>query len=436
MKLIIKNGEIINAANKPGCFNGKGDIRITDGIIEEVAEVIEAEASVHVKLIDASGLFVLPGLIDAHSHLREPGFEYKENIETGTASAAMGGFTAVACMANTFPVADNEEVVRSIINKANTDGYVKVYPIGAVSKGLKGEELAEIGALKFAGAVAVSDDGMPVSSPSLMKKALMYSKMFDIPVISHCEDINISEDGVMNEGYVSTIQGLRGIPSVAESIQVARDVLLSEYTGAEVHIAHVSTEASVNIIREAKKRKVKVTCETCPHYFALTDEACLDFNTLAKVNPPLATERDRLAVIEGIVDGTIDIIATDHAPHHLDEKNVEFSLAANGIIGFETAFGLAYTYLVKPGFLTLRGLVEKMSVNPARLFRLTSGGLVEVSRPADITIVDAKKNYVVDVANFRSKARNSPFDGYELTGSIEYTIVDGHVIVDEGELMG
>jgi dihydroorotase len=338
-------------------------------------------------------------------------------------------------MPNTDPVTDNEQTVKYIINKAKEDGYVRVYPIGAISKGQKGGELSEIGELKFAGAVAISDDGKPVASPSLMKKALMYSNMFDMPVISHCEDSDLAENGDMNEGYNSTIMGLRGIPSITESIQVARDVLLSEYTDVPVHIAHVSTASSVHIIRDAKKRGVKVTCETCPHYFTLNDDACLDFNTHAKVNPPLALESDRLAIIEGLKDGTIDIIATDHAPHHRDEKNIEFSLASNGIIGFETAFGLAYTMLVKPGHLTLSDLVEKMSVNPAKLLRLVAGGSIENGRPADITIVDTEKAYKVDVKSFKSKAANSPFDGYELTGAVEYTIVGGNVVVCKRELM-
>ena len=432
MKLIIRNGNIVN---KPGCFEGVGDILISDGIIADVAKRIEPDASEPFTLIDANGLDVLPGLIDAHCHLRDPGYEYKENIETGTASAALGGFTAVACMPNTDPVTDNEQVVRYIINKAKEEGYVKVHPIGALSKGLKGEELSETGELKFAGAVAITDDGKPVSNPSLMKKALMYSKMFDMPVISHCEDLELSESGDMNEGYISTILGLRGIPSIAESVQVARDILISEYTDVPIHIAHVSTEASVRIVREAKSRGVKVTCETCPHYFTLTDESCLGYNTNAKVNPPLATERDRSAVIEGLKDGTIDIIATDHAPHHQDEKNIEFALAANGLIGFETAFGLAYTNLVLPGHITMRELVAKMSTNPARLFGLTVGGSIENGCPADITIVDKSKTYIVDINKFASKARNSPFDGYELTGKIEYTIVGGNVTVMDGVLM-
>nr|WP_276020658.1 dihydroorotase [Acetivibrio straminisolvens] len=407
------------------------DILIEDGIITEIGQDIEITNG---DIIYAEGKMVLPGLVDAHCHLRDPGFEYKEDIETGTMSAAMGGFTSIACMPNTDPVCDNEAIVKYIINKAKQDGFVNVYPIGAISKGQKGEELSEIGELKFAGAVAISDDGRPVKSSSLMKRALEYSAMFDIAVISHCEDLDIADGGVMNEGYWSTVMGLKGIPSAAEEIMVARDIILSEYTKVPIHIAHVSTELSVDLIRNAKKRGVKVTCETCPHYFVLTDEACSGFNTLAKVNPPLRTKRDVEAVIEGLKDGTIDIIATDHAPHHNDEKNVEFNLAANGMVGFETALPLAITYLVKPGHLTIGQLVEKMCVNPSKLLGINKGTL-EIGRSADITIVDINEEFVVDINNFKSKSKNSPFNGFKLSGSVYYTLVDGNAIVREKVLL-
>jgi len=282
--------------------------------------------------------------------------------------------------------------------------------------------------------VAISDDGKPVKSSSLMKRALEYSSMFDIAVISHCEDLDLADGGVMNEGYWSTVMGLKGIPSAAEEIMVARDIILSEYTKAPIHIAHVSTELSVELIRNAKKRGVKVTCETCPHYFVLTDEACKDFNTLAKVNPPLRTRRDVEAVIEGLKDGTIDIIATDHAPHHADEKNVEFNLAANGMVGFETALPLAITYLVKPGHLTISQLVEKMCVNPSKLLGINKGTL-ETGRSADITIVDLNEEFVVDVNKFKSKSKNSPFHEFKLNGSVYYTLVNGNVVVREKVLL-
>ncbi|GAE89193.1 dihydroorotase [Acetivibrio straminisolvens] len=428
MRVLIKGGHVVDPKTNT---NGVMDILIEDGIITEIGQDIEITNG---DIIYAEGKMVLPGLVDAHCHLRDPGFEYKEDIETGTMSAAMGGFTSIACMPNTDPVCDNEAIVKYIINKAKQDGFVNVYPIGAISKGQKGEELSEIGELKFAGAVAISDDGRPVKSSSLMKRALEYSAMFDIAVISHCEDLDIADGGVMNEGYWSTVMGLKGIPSAAEEIMVARDIILSEYTKVPIHIAHVSTELSVDLIRNAKKRGVKVTCETCPHYFVLTDEACSGFNTLAKVNPPLRTKRDVEAVIEGLKDGTIDIIATDHAPHHNDEKNVEFNLAANGMVGFETALPLAITYLVKPGHLTIGQLVEKMCVNPSKLLGINKGTL-EIGRSADITIVDINEEFVVDINNFKSKSKNSPFNGFKLSGSVYYTLVDGNAIVREKVLL-
>jgi dihydroorotase len=395
-----------------------------------------AGASDAADVIDAEGMFVLPGLIDAHCHLRDPGFEYKEDIETGTAAAAAGGFTGIACMPNTSPVADSEQTIRYIVGKAAARGHVSVYPIGAITKGLNGQELSEMGELKLAGAVAVSDDGRPVASASLMQKALMYAKMFDLPVISHCECLELSDGGDMNEGYVSMVLGLRGIPSTAESVQVAREVLLSEYTGAPVHIAHVSTAQSISVIRDAKRRGVRVTCETCPHYFSLTDEACLGYDTSAKVSPPLATRADVEAVREALRDGTIDIIATDHAPHSVDEKRVEFSRAANGLIGFETAFGLAYTNLVMTGALTLPQLARKMSLNPARLLKIDGGGRVAVGGRADLTIVDTRTAYAVAPERFLSKSRNTPFAGFELRGAVAHTIVGGRPVARHGELTG
>lgn len=428
MKLLIKDGHLIDT--KTG-KNDVFDILIEDGKIIEIGKDLEVT---NADLIDAKGKFVLPGLVDAHCHLRDPGFEYKEDIESGTESAAMGGFTSIACMPNTNPVIDNESVVSYIINKAKSDGVVNVYPIGAISKGLKGEELAEIGELKFAGAVAISDDGNPVKSSSLMKKALQYASMFDITVISHCEDMDLSGEGVINEGFQSTAMGLKGIPSAAEEVAVSRDLILAEYTNTPVHIAHVSTALSVELIRNAKKRGVKVTAETCPHYFVLTEDACENFNTLAKVNPPLRTKKDVEAVIEGLKDGTIDIIATDHAPHHIDEKNVEFNLAANGIVGFETALPLAITYLVNPGYLSMVDLVNKMCVNPAKILGLNKG-IVEVGRTADLTIIDVNEEYIVDVQKFKSKSKNSPFQGFKLKGRVYHTIVGGEIVVREKVLL-
>jgi len=428
MRLLIKNGHVIDGKKS---INGICDILIEDDKVIEIGENISEE---NYDYIDATGKYVLPGFVDAHCHLRDPGFEYKEDIESGTKSAAAGGFTSIACMPNTNPPADNESVIRYIRQKAEQEGVVNVYPIGAISKGLNGEELAEIGELKFAGAVAISDDGKPVRRASLMKKALQYASMFDITVISHCEDLDLVDEGVMNEGVQSTILGLKGIPSAAESVMVARDVLLSEYTKTPIHIAHVSTEASVEIIRNAKRRGVNVTAETCPHYFSLTEKACDGFNTNAKVNPPLRTERDVEAIIEGLKDGTIDIIATDHAPHHIDEKNVEFNIAANGLVGFETALPLAITCLVKPGHLTIEQLVEKMCVNPSKILGLNKG-TIEVGKKADITIIDPNEEYVIDVNQFKSKSKNSPFHGFKVTGSVYHTIVGGKIVVREKVLL-
>jgi len=429
LKLLIKNGHVVDARTGR---NGIFDILVDEGKIAEIGKDLEVDSNCD--YIDATGKYVVPGFVDAHCHLRDPGYEYKEDIESGSASAALGGFTSVACMPNTSPCIDNQEVVKYIINKAKQEAYVNVYPIGAITKGQKGEELSEIGELKFAGAVAISDDGKPVKSSSLMKKALQYASMFDITVISHCEDLDLAEEGVMNEGYQSTIMGLRGIPSVAESIMVARDLLLAEYTNAPIHIAHVSTEASVALIRFAKKRGVKVTAETCPHYFSLTEEACEGFNTMAKVNPPLRTKRDVEAIIQGLKDGTIDVIATDHAPHHEDEKNVEFNMAASGMVGFETALSLIVTNLVNPGILTIEQVVEKMCLNPSRILGLNKG-VLEVGRTADITIFDINEERVIDVSKFRSKSKNSPFDKFKLKGAVYHTIVNGKVVVREKVLL-
>ena len=372
-------------------------------------------------VIDGSKLIAIPGLVDMHCHLRDPGFEYKEDIESGVKAAAKGGFTKIACMPNTKPVTDNAAVVSYIKEKADNLNSVKVYPIGAISKNLEGVELAEIGDMRAHGAVAISDDGNPVMSSSLMKKAMIYAQSFNIPVISHCEDKDLAEDGSMNEGYVSTVLGLRGIPKAAEEVMVARDIILAEYTKLPIHIAHVSTKLAVDLIREAKKRGVIVTCETCPHYFSLTDEAVYGFNTYAKVNPPLREKEDVQAIIQGLKDGTIDVIATDHAPHHEDEKRVEFALAANGISGFEMAFSLSYTYLVKPGHLTLGELVEKLSINPQNILGISDETL-------NLTIFDPESKVVVDPKAFLSKGKNTPFGGFELFGEVMYTVVDGRIV--------
>ena len=378
------------------------------------------------RIIDASGRAVFPGLIDAHCHLRDPGFEYKEDIESGTKSAAKGGFTTVACMPNTRPVCDHEAVVRYMLEKAARVGHARVLPIGSVSKEQKGLELAEMGLMKEAGIVAVSDDGRPIESSEMMRKGMQYAWQFGLSVISHCEDLSLAAGRSMNEGLTSTALGLAGIPDTAESIMVARDCLLSEYLDIPVHIAHVSCRSSVRIIREAKARGVRITAETCPHYFALTEAHCLNFNTMAKLNPPLRTDDDVTAVIEGIADGTIDCIVTDHAPHHSDEKVVPFDDAPNGIIGFETAFALGYTRLVQTGKMTLSHWLKTMTINPARLFKLPLGTL-QKGCSADLVLVDLDQSWRVDRDEMLSKSRNTPFQDMILNGRVDLTICGGKI---------
>ncbi|NLY43036.1 MAG: dihydroorotase [Clostridiaceae bacterium] len=424
MRILIKNGFVLDPENNRADFL---DIYIEEGIIVEIGKELDYTGG-EIEIIDAQGKIVAPGLIDMHCHLRDPGFEYKEDIESGTRSAAVGGFTSIACMPNTNPPIDNEPIIEYIRTKSKSVGVVNVYPVGAITKGLKGEELAEIGELKFAGAVAISDDGNPVMNPSLMRRALQYANMFDIPVISHCEDKELVDGGVMNEGYMSTYLGLKGITRAAEEVMVARDVILAGETGASLHIAHVSTAGSVEIIRQAKAKGVRVTCETCPHYFTLTEKAVEGYNTFAKMNPPLRTEEDVEAIKEGLRDGTIDVIATDHAPHHIDEKNVEFDKALNGIVGFETALALGITYLVDAGVLTMGQLIEKMCVNPAKILGLNKGSL-GINKPADIIVIDPKEEFTVDINKFQSRSKNSPYHGYKLKGTVHYTIVGGKVVV-------
>ena len=423
MKLLIKGGRVVNPASG---FDAVCDVYIENGKIEKICENLSVSAD---RVIDASGKVVAPGLIDMHCHLREPGQEYKEDIESGTMAAAQGGFTSVACMPNTSPVLDNAPLIEFVKNKAEKVGCVNVYPIGAVSKGQKGEQLAEIGDMKEAGAVAVSDDGRPVSNPELMRRAMEYADMFDMLVISHCEDLFLVAGGSMNEGIVSTRLGLKGIPNAAEEVQIARDIIIAKETGKRLHIAHVSTAGGVEIVRQAKKHGICVTAETCPHYFTLTEEAVEGFDTNAKMNPPLRTQADVDAVIAGLADGTLDAIATDHAPHHRDEKEVEFAVAANGIVGLETALCLGVTHLVKKNHLTLSELLAKMTVNPANILCLDKGQLAE-GKDADIVIFSDDEAYTVNKETFASKSKNTPYDGWEVFGKVSCTIVGGKVVFE------
>jgi len=400
------------------------DILIADGVVLELGHGLSAPEGT--ETIDAGGLIVTPGLIDMHVHLRDPGLEYKEDIATGSRSAAAGGFTSVACMPNTSPVNDNKAVTSYIINKALSEALVNVFPVGAITKGSKGESLAEMGDLKEAGCVAVSDDGKPVVNAELMRRALEYAKGIGIMVISHSEELALVGEGVMNEGFTATELGLKGIPWAAEDAAVARDVYLAELTGAPVHIAHISTAGSARIIRNAKARGVKVTCETAPHYFTLTDEAVRGYNTNAKMNPPLRTESDLAAMKAALADGTIDAIATDHAPHHLDEKDVEFNVALNGIVGLETSLPLSLK-LVEDGVLDLKALVSLMSCNPAKILGIERGTL-KVGAVADVTIIDAAKTWQVSAEKLESKSKNSPFLGCQMKGAAAYTIVKGQVV--------
>ena len=421
MRLLIKNGHVVDPKNG---VDEVRDILITDGIIQKAGtNLTDAEATV----LDATGKIVAPGLVDLHVHFREPGLEYKEDIETGSRAAAKGGVTTVVCMPNTDPVIDNGPLVQYVMNRGKEVGLVNVLTTGCISKGQKSGELSEIGELKAAGAVGISDDGRPVLSSSLMRKALEYAKMFDIPVLSHCEDLDLVDGGSMNEGYMSTFLGLRGIPKAAESVAVTRDILIAEEVDGRLHVCHVSTRNAIEAVREAKKRGVRVTAETAPHYFTLTDTACDGFNTNAKMNPPLRDEDDVQAVIEGLIDGTLDAIATDHAPHHRDEKELEFDQASNGIVGLETSLALGVTYLVKTGKLTMSQLIEKMSVNPAEIIGFDRGSLAE-GKVADVVIFDAEEEFTVHVNDFASKGKNSPYDGFALTGQVETTITGGRIV--------
>jgi dihydroorotase len=431
MQIRITGGRLID----PGHFDGIADIVVEDGKIAKIFEgnqvIAQNQASniqhPDLRIIDASNKIVTPGLIDMHVHLRQPGQEHKETIETGCRAAVWGGFCAVCCMPNTNPVNDSRAVTEYILQEAAQVGLARVYPVAAISKGLAGQIICDFKELKQAGGIGVSDDGNPVMNSQLMRSALQRAKDLNLTVISHCEDLSLVADGVMNEGSVSSKLGFAGIPNASESVMVMRDIALSELTGAAVHIAHVSTRESVRAIRDAKARGVRVTAETAPHYFTLTDQAVADCGTNAKMNPPLRSQKDCEAICEGLADGTIDAIVTDHAPHSSKEKDVKFASAPNGIVGLETSVSLSLK-LVKTGVLSLIQLVEKMSTNPARVLGLENG--LRVGRPADLTIIDPDLSYTVDAANFQSLSRNTPFDGWQLIGKPVLTMVGGRIVYE------
>jgi dihydroorotase len=428
MKLLLKGARLVDPASG---IDGARDMLIEDGRVARVDANIPAGACPDARIFELGpDLVVTPGLIDMHVHLREPGFEHKETVATGTAAAAAGGFTAVACMPNTNPVNDNAAVTRFILKQAEAAGQSRVYPIGAVTKGSSGEQLAEIGELRDAGCVALSDDGRPVATALLMRRALEYGGMFGMTVIDHCEDRSLAGQGVAHEGFHAGQLGLRGLPAAAEDVMVDRDIVLAEMTGAPLHVAHLSTAGAVRSVRGAKSRGLRVTCEVTPHHFTLTDErlgAPLPYDTHLKMNPPLRAASHREALLAGLGDGTIDVIATDHAPHHQDEKNVEFDHAPFGIIGLETAVSLSLDRLVHAGVIGLARLVELLSTNPARILGVPGGRLAE-GDIADITILAPDLRVTVSAATMRSRSRNTPFDGWSLRGGVAGTIVGGRVL--------
>ena len=427
--ILIKNGRVVDPGQG---IDSELDILIVDGKISELSKRITKAMPRDCEAYDARGMIVTPGLIDMHCHLRDPGNPDEETIASGTAAAAAGGFTSIACMANTIPVADTPAVIEYVLSKTSLEGLANVLPVAAVTKGLKGEEISEMGRLLETGAVAFSDDGNPIMNAEVMRRALEYSKQFKALIISHCEDSNLSSGGVMNEGYISTILGLMGIPKASEELMVERDCALAKEFDAKIHIAHVSAAGSVEIIRRAKDEGVKVTCETAPHYFTLTEGEVEGYNTNAKMNPPLRTEEDVKATVKGLKDGTIDVIATDHAPHLIEEKKIEFKDAAFGIVGLETALPLVLTELVDTGVLTLSKAIAKFTCNPADILGRKIGTL-RIGYTGDVTVIDLKKPVIVDVNSFYSKGRNSPYNGWKLKGAAIATIVSGRVVMKDGK---
>jgi len=421
MKMLLRGGRIVDPSQG---LDDRMDLLIEGKTIVDLGKDLSGAAAGS-DLLELQGKLVVPGLIDMHTHLREPGFEYKETVRTGSLAAAAGGFTSIACMPNTDPVNDNRSVTEFILRKARECGVVNVYPVAAVSKSSEGAVITEFADLRDAGAVAFSDDGKPVMNSGLMRRALEYAHSLGVPVISHCEDTDLAAGGAANEGIVATRLGLRGIPNIAEDLMVGRDIAIAEYTGTAVHIAHVSTAGAVNLIREAKKRGVRVTAEATPHHFTLTDEALRDYDTNAKVNPPLRTLADVSAVREGLKDGALDVIASDHAPHSTLEKDVEFDYAASGMIGLETSLSLSLR-LVQEGVFTLDQLVGKMSTNPAMVLRIPKGTL-KVGADADVTVIDPDEEWTVDAAALQSRSRNTPFNGWRLRGKVVFTIVGGDI---------
>jgi dihydroorotase len=425
MNRLLKGGRLVDPANgRDGVF----DVLIEDGRIARVGRDLAANGATVVAV--PAGFIVCPGLIDMHVHLREPGQEHKETVATGAAAAVAGGFTAIACMPNTSPVNDNAGVTAYVLGKAAEANLARVYPIGAVSRGQAGEQLADIAELKNAGCVAITDDGRPVATALLMRRALEYASMFDIPVIEHCEEQSLKGDGVAHEGYQASSLGLRGIPGEAESIMALRDISLSSLTGGAVHIAHMSARQTLEAVRFGKAHGARVTCEVTPHHFVLTDEmlaAPVPYDTNTKMNPPLRETADRDAMLQGLADGSIDVIATDHAPHHYDEKLVEFDYAPFGITGLETAVSLCFDRLVHPGVISLPRLVELLSMNPARILRVPGGSLAE-GAPADITVLAPDLPVTVSAERMRSKSKNSPFIGWSLRGGVAATIVGGRTV--------